>query len=149
MVRRARLVLLAAVVLAAVVLGIEFPFGQLVHARAAVATTTAELAQVRRADRQLAGQVRDLASGSSIQQVAHADYGLVGRGQQSVVIMPGSRSGRVHGRGASLGTSTIPSSDLVPSDALLDPSAPRPSARPAASFWQRLLDRLEFWKASL
>jgi hypothetical protein len=48
--------------------------------------------------------------------------------------------------GNPLANTPIPSSDLLPSDAILDPAVPvnQPSGR-GPGFWQRVLDRLEFW----
>ncbi|MHB8245086.1 MAG: FtsB family cell division protein [Acidimicrobiales bacterium] len=155
MLYRARVAFAAAVVVAGVILAIEFPVGQLVSARSAVSSSGAELAKVTRENRTLAIQVRDLAKGSTIEQIAHADYGLVLPGQRSIVIMPG---GQMHtggaipghssaGTSAPLGSTTIPRSDIVPSDSQLSPSVAPPQNN-SGGFWQRVLTRLEFWKAS-
>lgn len=158
MLYRARIVFVVAVVLAAIVLLTEFPVSSLVSARAASASAAAELSKVQSENKALASQVHDLKEGSTIEQVAHEEYGLVEPGQQSVVVMPGATSSTSTRGGASsrtnatapLGSSTIPKSDLVPSDAPLSPvneqQGAGTSATAASSFWKRVLERLEFWK---
>jgi hypothetical protein len=45
-----------------------------------------------------------------------------------------------------LANNPVPSSDLLPSDALLDPSAtPTVAVVHEPSFWHRVVDSLEFW----
>ncbi|MHB1987717.1 MAG: FtsB family cell division protein [Acidimicrobiales bacterium] len=166
MLSRARLVFLVAVVLAGIIVATELPVGELLHARAAAATASVELAQVRRENKSLSEQVRDLREGASIQQIAHQQYGLVEPGQASIVVMPGSsstglpgsgrraKSQRVEHTNSPLTSATIPKADLVPSDAQLSP-APVVGGRHSGSssagggFWQRVLDKLEFWKATI
>jgi hypothetical protein len=153
---RARIALLTSVVLASLLLVLEVPLGQLTGARSAVAATAAELSRVQRQNQVLARQIDGLEHGPMIEEIAHEEFGLVGRGQRSVVVMPGGTgAARVHGGStlpggapatAPLGSSEIPSSDLVPSDAAASP--PGSQALPQ-SFWQRFLDRLEFWKGSV
>jgi cell division protein FtsB len=150
---RARIAFVMAVVLGAIVLFVEFPIGQLVQARGAVASSSAQLSRLQSENRTLANQVRELQEGSTIEQVAHEEYGLVEPGQRSIVVMPGAGAGAVGGRGptgasAPLGSTTIPKSDLVPTDASLSPAGGgRVSG--GGGFWGRVLDRLEFWKASV
>ena len=159
MLYRARILFVAAVALAAIILATQFPIGELVHARAAVASASGQLAKIRSENRSLANDVRDLQKGSTIQQLAHQEYGLVEPGQRSVVIMPGSGSSasvRDHGSTAAsapLGSTTIPKSDIVPTDSLLAPASAGVSGGgggggSGGSYWGRVLNRLEFWKAS-
>ncbi|MGO9197563.1 MAG: septum formation initiator family protein [Acidimicrobiales bacterium] len=154
MLRRARLFFLAAVVVAGVVLATEVPIGDLVHARAAVADAAHVLAKVRSENRELSAQIHELKQGSTIQQIAHEQYGLIEPGQRSIVIMPGGGStGSVRGHGstgetAPLGQSTIPKSDLVPSDSQVAQVGAGQGGGGGRGFWQRVLQRLEFWKAS-
>jgi hypothetical protein len=156
---RARMAFLVAVVVGAIVLVTEFPLAGLVHARATANATAAELTRMRNENRALSIQVHQLRLGSTIQQIAHQEYGLVEPGQRSVVIMPGGGAGgsaSVGGRGptgasAPLGSTTIPKSDIVPSDSSLSNGVlgGGTTAGAGGSFWQRLLNRLEFWKASV
>lgn len=168
MLSRARLVFFASLVLAGLLLVLELPLGQLMGARSSAATTAAELAKVQAENKRLSNQVRDLQRGATIQQIAHEEYGLVEPGQRTVVVMPGSAigTGTGHGtghatghgmtaarvRGGSstpLGSHTIPQSDVVPSDALLAPPPGAKGAGQGQGFWQRVLNRLEFWKGSV
>lgn len=146
--RRARLALLAAFLLAAVLLATEVPISSILSTRSAVASTGLQLAQLRRENTALKGDLHALGTGSTIMQIAHEEYGLVGRGQSSVVVMPGGSAGSSSGAGGTspLSSRTVPKADLVPSDAALQPPA-TPAAHEPTSYWQRLLHRLEFWKA--
>lgn len=154
MVRRARIFFLAAVLLAGVLLLTEVPITDVVHARAAAADVTTALAKIRAENKALEAQVHDLKQGSTIEQIAHQEYGLVESGQRSVVVMPGGgATGSVGGHGstgtsAPLGETTIPKSDVVPSDSQLSQVGGGSVARGGASFWERVVQRLEFWKAS-
>ena len=133
MLRRARIFFLAAVLLAGVLLLTEVPITDVVHARAAAADVTTALAKIRAENKALEAQVHDLKQGSTIEQIAHQEYGLVESGQRSVVVMPG---------GGATG------SDVVPSDSQLSQVGGGSVARGGASFWERVVQRLEFWKAS-
>lgn len=152
MLKRARWAFLGALVLAGAIVVGEFPLSDLVRARAEVAAAGAELSRLRHENSSLSGQVAKLQNGSTIAEVAHRQYGLIEPGEHEEIVMPGSDSGaKVGGAGASgpaapLDASTIPRSDLVPSDAALSPPASHGSAH--EGFWQRFLHRLEFWNAS-
>ena len=154
MLGRARLVFGLAVLVAGIILLTQFPVGSLVNARQSAATASSQLSKLKAENQALAAQVRGLEKGSTIQQIAHQEYGLIEPGQRSVVVMPGGNTGgRVHGEGATgaaspLGSDTIPRSDIVPSDAQLNPDPSSHGSQGGASYWQRLLNRLEFWKAS-
>ncbi len=162
MLRRARVLFAAAVVASVFVVLTEVPFSELLHARGAVAAASAELDRLRHENGALSAEVGDLKNGSTIEQIAHEEYGLVSPGEGSVVVMPASEGsqGRRGGSGKTgktgepgeaatpLGATTIPKSDLVPSDSPLSPANEGSrTPRHHESFWKRLLDRLEFWKA--
>lgn len=154
--QRARLVFVTALVLAVVVLFTEFPIADLTHARSSVASASVELSKVQRENDALRLQVRDLKQGSTVEEIAHDEYGLVEPGQQSVVVMPSNASASADRKSsaggeeaeAPLGATTIPESDIVPSDAALA-QVSGASTSSGDSFWHRVLDRLEFWKASV
>lgn len=154
MLGRARLVFGLAVLLAGFILVMQFPVSGLVHARASAVAASSQLAKLKAENHVLSSQVRDLEKGSAIQQIAHEEYGLVDPGQRAVVVMPGGTTGgRVRGQGSTgsaspLGAQTIPKGDLVPSDAQLNPDPPSQGSQGGGSYWHRLLNRLEFWKAS-
>ncbi len=147
MLRRARLLFAFSLLAAVALVATGFPIGQLVHARAAASAAASQLSRVRQENRTLAEQVRQLQSGSVIEQIAHEDYGLVLPGQRSYVVMPSGGRSTATRAGDPLAAQPVPPSDLVPSDAALSPSPPARGPEAGQSFWQRLLNRLEFWKA--
>jgi hypothetical protein len=124
----------------------EFPLGQLMRGRAALGQTTQQLTQLQAQNRALARQVSDLRQNGTIARIAHQDYGLISRGQRSVVVLP-SATTKTGGASGPLSTTKVPKSDLVPSDAIVSPSGGRVRAVKRAGFWSRLVQRLEFWKA--
>lgn len=154
MLRRARITFVAALVVGALVLASELPFSEILHARAAVASASTSLSKIDATNKSLATQIEGLKQGSTIEKIAHEQYGLVEPGEKAVVVMPGGRSGaRVHGGGATgpatpLGSETIPKSDLVPTDSALSPGAPERVGHGGGGFWQSFVHRLEFWRAS-
>lgn len=150
--RRARAVFVAALFLAAGLLVAEFPLAGLVHARTSASTAAAELAAVRAENAALSRQVKALQSpwSPAIAALAHEEYGLVRPGESSVEVLPAHDAVSPDGSGdpsvASLGATTIPHADLVPSDAVLAPEDA--GVGEGGSFWHRLVERLEFWNAS-
>jgi cell division protein FtsB len=144
---RARIVLLLAVVAGIALLTTEFPFAQLVSERSSVAQASLQLSQLQAENRVLAGQVKALSQPSTVARIAHEEYGLVYKGQQSVVVLPSSTDGS-HG-GGPLSSTYVPKSDLFPSDAIVAPGAPpKGGGVKQKDFWARLLQRIEFWKAA-
>lgn len=145
---RARLCFLSALVVACGVVVAEFPVSSLVAARDSVARSAAELSALRGENKVLAADISRLDSATTISELAHREYGLVARGEETVVIIPpaGPGSGSTVGE-APLDATKIPASDLVPSDAELEPTGDL-VPRASTSFWGRVLDRLEFWKGS-
>jgi hypothetical protein len=140
---RARAVLAAAFIVGIVIVATEFPLGQLMRGRAAMAHATVQLTTLEAQNRALAAQVASLHQPSTIARIAHAEYGLVGKGERSVVVLPAPRNDA--GAGGPLRATTVPRSDLVPTDAIVSGTPASPVKR--AGFWSRLLQRLEFWKA--
>lgn len=147
MIRRARLGLLAAVVVAVALVGVQFPLTQLWHEHSAEAAASHELQELRQADSALSKQVAALEQPATVARIAHQDYGLVARGETYVVVLPGPAD--TYGGAGPLADTKLPASALVPSDATVAAPASDgsgPSTR-GESFWSRLLQRLEFWKA--
>ena len=144
MIHRARIVFVAALVVSLVIVATEFPLGQLLHERTVIATTGAELQRLQAANRSLAGQISSLHQPATVGRIAHEEYGLVQKGQSSIVVLPSPGDG---GGVDPLATSGIPSSNIVPSDALVASPATTGSGT-EQGFWSRLLNRLEFWKAA-
>ncbi|MDA8038578.1 MAG: hypothetical protein M0Z69_05345 [Actinomycetota bacterium] len=148
MIRRARLALLAAVVVSIVVIVTELPLSALLRERSAVARSAGELAALRRTDAALAQQVAELRRPSTVARLAHEDYGLVSPGQAYEAVLPSPGESRTGSD--PLADSPLAHSLLVPSDATIAAPATAASGRvdPSRSFWSKLADRLEFWKAA-
>jgi len=144
-IRRARLFFFIALLIAVAVVVANFPLGALLNDRSTVRAETTQLAALRAANRALALEVRALEDAATVGRIAHQEYGLISRGQRSMVVLPSST---VSGASAGnpLADNPIPSSDLLPSDAILDPAVPvSQSSGHGPGFWQRVLNRLEFW----
>ncbi len=147
MIRRARLFLLVALLIAAAIVVANFPLGALLNDRSTVRAETAQLAALRAANRAMAIEARALQDAATVGRIAHEEYGMISRGQRSLVVLP-STTASVASAGNPLADNPIPSSDLLPSDAILDPAVPvaQPSGH-GPGFWQRVADRLEFWRS--
>ena len=146
MIQRARLFFLVALLLAVVILVGNFPLGALVRERSTVRTESAQLAALQATNRTLSSQVRALHDPATVAQIAHEQYGLVAPGQRSVVVLPGAAGSSSSSIPDPLANNPVPASDLLPSDAILDPgvqAARSPAHEPG--FWRRVLDTLEFW----
>ena len=139
MIQRARLFFFVALLIAVVILVGNFPLGALVRERSTVRTESAQLAALQATNRTLWSQVRALHDPATVAQIAHEQYSLVAPGPRSAA---GSSSSTPDPRA----NNPVPASDLLPSDAILDPgvqAAPSPEHEPG--FWRRVLDTLEFW----
>jgi hypothetical protein len=113
--------------------------------RATVRTDSVQLAALQAENRQLSSQVKALHDPAVVGQIAHSEYGLTEPGERSVVVLPGSTKAPSSAPNP-LADNPIPFSDLLPSDAILDPSVP--VEQPAVhepSFWHRVIGTLEFW----
>ena len=132
MIHRARLFFVVALLIAVVILVANFPVGALLQERATVRTDSVQLAALQAENRQLSSQVKALHDPAVVGQIAHSEYGLTEPAPSSA---PNP-----------LADNPIPFSDLLPSDAILDPSVP--VEQPAVhepSFWHRVIGTLEFW----
>jgi len=144
---RARLLLLVALIAGAVIITTEFPFGELMRGRATTAEESAQLSRLQAQNRVLADQVVSLYEDATVARIAHAEYGLVSKGERSVIVLPSPSAEPGAGSGP-LNATTVPPSDLVPTDAIVSPGGGA-GGKPVkqGGFWSRLLERLEFWKA--
>jgi cell division protein FtsB len=147
MIGRARIVFFAGLIAAIVIVATEFPLGQLMRARAALAQGSSQLRALDTENRQLAGQIRSLHRDSTVARIAHEDYGLVKKGQRSIVVLPSPSTSPGDGSGP-LSTTTVPTSDLVPTDAIVSGTASGAKSMKQPGFWSRLVQRLEFWRAT-
>lgn len=148
MIARARLVLVASIVLAVVIVGTRVPLGQLSAENGAMAKYSAELSRLQSENRAIAAQVRALGTDSEIATLAHGEYGLIHPGQRALVIFP---STAVPGAGrAPLATSQLSQDQIVPSD--LDTGPPVTSGGTngdgsgPGSVFEKVMQRLEFWR---
>ena len=139
--RRARAALAGACCLAGLLVAFELPLGQLLRQRGDLAHLDAALRSARAADGRLTGEIAALHKGATVQAIAHAEYGLVTRGQRAYAILPAA------GSGAELtARPSLPLTDLVP--ASVSPYAPLPAAPPPnrEGLWRRVVNRLAFWR---
>jgi cell division protein FtsB len=147
-VRRARIALLGALVVAAGVVATQFPLNQLLGERAAVRQESQQLTQLNAENRSLTAQIGSLHQPDTIARLAQERYGLVPVGDQSFVVLP-SVAGQHASSSSPLDSTVVPKSDLVPSDSLISGSGTPGSGSVGtpAGFWSKLVQRLEFWKA--
>ncbi len=146
---RARIVVLLALTASIVIVATEFPFSELMGERASVARGTAQLSLLQAQDRVLASQVKEMSQPATIERIAHEEYGLISKGERSVVVLPSAADAA--GGPSPLRVSVVPRADLFPSDAIVaqgESGASVPAAKEHESFLSRLLKRIEFWKAS-
>ena len=138
MIQRARLFFFVALLIAAVVLVANFPLAALMRERSTLRADTAQLATLRATNRTLALQVRALHDPANVGRIAHEEYGLTPPGWRLVVVLPGAgRSGS--STPSPLANNLVPSTDLLPSDAILDPGAQAAEGCPGFRSWAGLL----------
>lgn len=153
-VTKARLTLLVAAGLASAVLAFELPVAELVHQQHELSTAGAELSAVRALDARLSADVASLRRASTVEAIAHAEYGLVRPGEQAYSVPGlGGRAGAGGARGVAPG---LEPSRLSPEDLYLSsPTALLPPPRrtgagaggaATGSLWSRVLGHLEFWR---
>lgn len=147
-VRRARITLLVALLVSAGIVVTQFPLNELLGERSAVRQESAQLTELKAENKSLAAAISALHQPGTIARLAHEKYGLVSVGEQSFVVLP-SVAGEPGSSRNPLDSTTVPKSDLVPSDALISPgsSSGSGSGGQPEGYWAKLLQRLEFWKA--
>ncbi|MHB1510329.1 MAG: FtsB/FtsL family cell division protein [Acidimicrobiales bacterium] len=146
MIARSRALLAVAVIVSIVIVSTEFPLGQLTRARAAAGTASLQLSRIKSGNRQLASEVASLHKDATVASIAHREYGLVAKGDQAVIVLP-SVGAKTAAPGP-LGPNMIPKADIFPTDAIVASGAsPSTKAVKSESYWSRLMQRLEFWKA--
>jgi len=173
--RRARAVLLAALLFAAAVLLGALPWSTLTDQHAQLTSASAQVNELQAQNRTLADQARALSSKETQAGLARQDYGLVEPGQKAYEILPAS--GTSSSTAVQAGHVPLNEPPVVPgsrrSEQLLGVdtasstsanSATRTSAGPGAagrspssqgvtltnalgerSFWSRVVHTLEFW----
>lgn len=145
---RARFAFVLAAVLALAVVVLETPFSTLVHQRSAVAAAAERLHAVKAENARLSHDVAALRRPSTVASIAHAEYGLVKRGQVAYEIpgLAGTRSGSDR-----LGHAHVPAGDLVPPTVspygAPDATSTAPH-RSSAGLWAQVANRLAFWRSA-
>ncbi len=160
-VARARLLLLCAVAAAAVVLFAWFPAGSLLHQRATLSGTAAQLATLHRQDAALAQEKKNLSAPGEIGRIAREQYQLVSPGQQAYEVLPPSGAATA---GSAYAGDPGSSGPVAPSaTSVLPPGATATSTPPAGGgaasrtsaagqgsgaggFFSRMVRTLEFWR---
>jgi cell division protein FtsB len=132
-IRRARLVLFGAVVVAAVVLFAWFPASSLLSQRSDLAGTESQLSTLHSQDAALAQEQKNLSDGGEIGRIAREQYQLVSPGQQAYEVLPpaGSTTGGIPYAGdpGSNGPVTpSAASELPPGDSSSTTAAPTGSS---------------------
>ena len=162
--RRARLWLLGAVVLAAVIMFAWFPASSLLNQRSNLAGTEAQLASLHKQDGALAQEKKSLSDAGEIGRIAREQYQLVSPGQQAYEVLPPSGAAATgtpysgdpgsHGPVAPAASAELPPSSVttttVPPSAASHGAhtahAPAAPAAPAPGLLSRMLHALEFWR---
>jgi hypothetical protein len=167
--RRARTLLGAAIVLAALILLTSFPLAGVLAQRSALSSTAHELTAVQADNASLGRQASLLAAPSTLNGLARHEFGFVPKGQRAYNVLPSSSPSGSSASG-SLGPDQVPLNGppVVPgslrSQALVGVVAPaagagtprladgtgtgaagsRPHGEPR-SYWGRVVRSLEFW----
>ena len=162
--RRARLWLLGAVIIAAVILFAWFPVGSLLGQRSNLSGTEAELASLHKQDGALAQEKKSLSDAGEIGRIAREQYQLVSPGQQAYEVLPpsGAASTGTPYTGDPGARGPVPptaSAELPPGGVTPTTTPTTPTTRPASSahgaktdsqpgsgMLARMLHALEFWR---
>jgi len=161
-VARARLLVVAALGAAAIVLFAWFPASSLVHQRSTLGLTEAQLATLHRQDAALAQEKKNLSAPGEIGRLAREQYQLVSPGQQAFEVLPPSgapttRSAYAGDPGAQGPVAPSATAELppgattvttVPTSGSAGPNtAPAAGAGPSAGgLFSRMVRTLEFWR---
>ncbi len=101
--RRARIVLVCAVVVSLVIALRSLPSGNPISARHSVQAVANQLARVHKQEAALRQEEKNLGTSQEVERLAHQQYGLVAPGQKEYVILPAGRSAPTGGSGGSTG----------------------------------------------
>ena len=169
-VRRARFVLLGAVVVSAVVLFAWFPASSLLSQRSDLTGTQSQLSTLHSQDAALAQEKKNLSDSGEIGRIAREQYQLVSPGQQAYQVLPPTGSGATStpyagDPGATGPVTPSASSELPPGGATATTTTTTPGTPPAAAsagggqagataarghqsagFMTRVMHALEFWR---
>ena len=162
--RRAKVLLIGAVVLSAVILTAWFPASALYRQRASLAEANSQLVQLHQQDAALSQERKNLSDTAAIGRIARQQYQLVSPGQQAFEVLPPAGTAPANSPyGGDPGSSApvAPSSNsALPSGSVT--TTTRPAAQPrragsgadaassgsstAPGLLQRMVQALEFWR---
>jgi cell division protein FtsB len=134
--RRNRLFVGAAVAVSGAVLLAWFPGTSLLNERHALDAAAAQLGQLRRENRALQHQAKQLQTPSSLARVAEQQFDLAPHGAQAYQVLPKSGSAGSPVLSTTLGTGATARRARSEANATAGPS----------SFFGRVLQTLEFWR---
>jgi len=162
-----RIAVLAAVTLAALVIGTSFPFSQLLGQRQQLVAAQGQLDRLDAQNRALTTESTLLGTPGTEAAIARADYGFVQPGQKAYDILPtagapltsAADSGHVPLEGPPVAPGSAQSQALLAAGAFGATSSPSPSTAPSgaharhgggsaqhSTLWGRVLRTLEFWR---
>ena len=153
--KRARLTLLGAVVISAVVVFAWFPASSLLSQRSTLAASEAQLASLHKQDAALAQEKKNLSDAGEIGRIAREQYQLVSPGQGAYEVLPPSgaaAAGTPYAGDPGSADPVTPSAtpELPPGGVtttgppLTGKAATRAST--SSGFVSRMLHALEFWR---
>jgi cell division protein FtsB len=140
---RARLVLVVAIAGALIVIAAEFPLSELLHQHAELALVRGQLSTLASRNASLTADIDALSSSSTVNAIAHEEYGLVQPGQLSFVILPTANSAAAK---QGLSMPAIAPQDLLAAAPEGDHSVIPSPENSSGSFWGRFVSHLEFWQ---
>jgi cell division protein FtsB len=154
---RARLLLVGALVVSAVILFAWFPFGSLLHQRATLSGAQAQLSGLRTQDVALSQESKNLSDAAEIGRIAREQYQLVSPGQRAYEVLPpaGSLAPGVPYAGdpgssapvAPNGAAELPPGGVTTTTTPVPPVHGAKSATQSGSgMLGRMLHALEFWR---
>jgi len=157
-VARARLVLLGAVLVAALVLVAWFPARALLHQHASLGATASELSTLHHQDAAMAQERANLSAPGEIGRIAREQYQLVSPGQQAYEVLPAAGAGATAlagDPGAKGPVAPSATAVLPPGGSATSTTAPAGSAHRStvsgtgasgSGFVARMVQTLEFWR---
>lgn len=159
--RRARALLIVSALFAVVVVSTGVPVAALLAQRHQLASTSAQLSELRAENRSLTDQARELNDPAAVSALARGDYGMVPPGDKAYDILPAPGSPASAGEGSGHvpldGPPVVPGSSQSQELLGVDPgtvtdasgqgsSGTRPAGAAArGGFWSRVIHNLEFW----
>ena len=138
-----RLVVPAAVLSAAALIGVWFPFSTLLGQSAQLSATSQQIAAIQHQSRDLSIQQKLLSTTEAEALLAREEYQLVRPGQRLIQILNNNLSGSQATGDPGFQPLVSPSNaaGLLP----VDPSTP-PSTVHSPGLWSRVVRTLEFWR---